>query len=166
MACYIKDGAYPLYDHDIRAAFPKTSFPQQISAAQAAEFGYAFIAPTQPPAEMPWHTVAEGAPAGGVQTWHQAPISVEDTIARCTAALEAHYDAVAQERRYDDRYTCALRAGYPGPFQAEGQAFAVWMDECNLRAYQLMAAVQFGTRAMPATTDALLGELALMVWPA
>lgn len=81
------------------------------------------------------------------------------------AALDAHLDAKAQERRYNDRFTCALRAGYTGPFQAEGVAFAQWMDNCNAYAYQLLADVQAGTRSAPASVDAFIEELPDLVWP-
>lgn len=56
-------------------------------------------------------------------------------------ALENHYDATARQRNYDNRVTCALRAGYPGPFQAEGLAFATWMDGCNAAAYAALPAL-------------------------
>lgn len=87
-------------------------------------------------------------------------------LAAFVRALEAHYDARAQDRRYDNRLTCALRAGYAGPFQAEGTAFAVWMDTCNAYAYAAMAAVEAGQRAAPETPAALVGELPVLAWPA
>lgn len=70
-------------------------------------------------------------------------------------AMEAHYDAVAQAKKYDSRLTCALRAGYAGPFQVEGQMFAVWMDECNALAYSVLAEVQAGSRAQPTVSEFL-----------
>ncbi len=87
-----------------------------------------------------------------------------DPVAVFTAALERWYDRVAQARRYDNRYTCALRAGYAGPFQAEGAAFAAWMDTCNAHAYGVMAAVQAGQRAMPESPAALVAELPTPPW--
>ena len=90
---------------------------------------------------------------------------LEDRIAEFDAALVAHLDQVARERRYDNRITCAVRAGYPGPFQAEGQAFAEWMDGCNALAYQLLAEVMNGTRPMPDSPQALIDLLPAMVWP-
>lgn len=84
---------------------------------------------------------------------------------RCDAALSSHLDATAQSRRYDNRITCALRAGYPGPFQAEGQAFAAWMDTCNAMGYQFLAEVQAGTRPLPATTQEFVNALPPMEWP-
>jgi len=80
--------------------------------------------------------------------------------------LEAHYDAAAQERNYDNRVTCALRAGMVGsPFQPEGLAFGVWMDTCNATAYQILAEVKEGKRAAPSKEE-FLALLPALVWPA
>lgn len=75
------------------------------------------------------------------------------------------FDRTAQSRKYDNRITCALRAGYPGPFHAEGAAFATWMDTCNATGYALLAQVQAGTMAMPVSVSAALALLPTMVWP-
>lgn len=85
-------------------------------------------------------------------------------LATFDAALTAHLDKTAQEQRYDNRITCALRAGFDGPFKAEGVAFAQWMDNCNAYAYQVMADVQAGRRAQP-TLDQFIGELPILTWP-
>lgn len=81
------------------------------------------------------------------------------------AGMDSLFDTTAQARRYDNRITCALRAGYTGPFQAEGQAFATWMDTCNALGYTLLGEVQAGTRPMPATVSEALALLPAMVWP-
>ena len=94
-----------------------------------------------------------------------APLSIEEQIAVFDAALVAHLDATARQRRYDNRVTCGLRAGYPGPFQAEGIAFAGWMDQCNALAYQLLAEVVAGTRPLPSSPQALIDLMPAMVWP-
>lgn len=80
-------------------------------------------------------------------------------------ALTAHLDTTAQQRRYDNRITCMVRAGFPGPFQAEGQAFATWCDNCNAAAYQLLALVQQGKSPAPPSVEAFLSSLPVMVWP-
>ena len=92
------------------------------------------------------------------------PKTDDEIINDLTTDLENHYDTVAQEKRYDNRYTCALRAGYSGPFQAEGQAFAVWMDTCNAHGYQIIADVLDGKRTIPTATE-LVAELPVITWP-
>ena len=94
-----------------------------------------------------------------------APPSLEEQVAVFGAALVAHLDATARQRRYDNRVTCALRAGYPSPFRAEGTAFAVWMDQCNALAYKLLAEIVAGTRQMPESPQALIARMPAMVWP-
>ena len=86
------------------------------------------------------------------------------TIAQYEAALDEHLDSVAQQRRYDNRVTCALRAGYAGPYQAEGQAFAIWMDTCNALAYQIMSEVAQGNRSLPTIED-FIAEFPAIQWP-
>ena len=94
----------------------------------------------------------------------QQPAPPMPTQADYIAALEAMYDAKAHERRYDNRYTCALRAGYAGPFQAEAQAFALWMDQCNAQAYQVLEQVQRGKENAP-TIAGLLAMMPALIWP-
>ena len=84
---------------------------------------------------------------------------------RCSEALSAHLDSVAKTRLYDNRVTCALRAGYPGPFQAEGIAFATWMDTCNALSYQFLQEVKDGLRPLPDNPQQLIDALPEMVWP-
>lgn len=108
--------------------------------------------------------------------WDVTALSAEEVQANQIAAgqamqkaivtgMDALFDTTAQARRYDNRITCALRAGYVGPFQAEGQAFATWLDTCNALAYTLLGEVQAGTRPMPATVSEALSLLPAMVWP-
>jgi hypothetical protein len=87
-------------------------------------------------------------------------------FAKFEQALTQHLDSVAQARRYDNRITCMVRAGFPGPFQAEGKAFAQWCDSCNAMAYLLMEQVQNGEIELPATTQELIDALPVMEWPA
>ncbi|MGK9047952.1 hypothetical protein KXR63_11360 [Stutzerimonas chloritidismutans] len=88
----------------------------------------------------------------------------EDIERNLTAALNRHLDAVAGQRRYDTRFTCSLRAGFPGPFQEEGQVFAAWMDACNMAAYQLMADVKAGSRKVPTEAE-LIAAMPVIEWP-
>lgn len=80
-----------------------------------------------------------------------------------TAALESHYDITAQTKRYDNRLTCTLRAGYPGPYQTEALSFALWMDTCNQLAYKALDEVNAGTRSTPSIKE-LLQELPAIIW--
>lgn len=82
-----------------------------------------------------------------------SPPTQEQVIAKYESALDAHLDAVAVAYRYKDRFTFALRAGYPGPYHDEGAAFAAWMDTCNVQAFALLQSVQSGAAALPTIED-------------
>lgn len=110
-------------------------------------------------------TLADMAQFGFVEAPPQAPHvpTNDEIITGLTSALESYYDTKAHERKYDNRLTCALRAGYTGPFQKEGQSFAIWMDNCNVYAYGVMTACLAGTRAIPTAAE-LIAELPALVW--
>jgi len=100
----------------------------------------------------------------GVPTLSTPALTQEETIGRYEAALDNHLDSVARQHRYNSRITFALRAGYPGPFHAEGVAFATWMDACNAQAYQMLEDVLAGRRPLP-TVDDFLAALPEFVMP-
>lgn len=77
----------------------------------------------------------------------------EQVVAQYEEALDAHLDAVAKADRWRDRFTFAVRAGYENPWQAKAKAFGTWMDDCNARAYALLAAVTAGTTELPTVED-------------
>lgn len=167
---------YPASDYDMKRANPSVSFPANITDELRSNFGMLPILPTEVPAFNPLtHRMVEVNPKllDGVWTQSYAPVelSVEEAAIAETnlvdsyiAKMEELFDNKAAERRYHDRYTCSLRAGYPGPFQAEGTAFAQWMDACNMTAYGIMAAVKGGQRSMP-TVEEFLSELPTLTWP-
>jgi hypothetical protein len=98
---------------------------------------------------------------GPIAPYVAPPLSLADF----QKAHDAYLDAKARERKYDSIHTAALRAGYPGPYQAEGIAYAQWMDLCNATGYQILADVQAGNRPMPVSTDAYLALLPTLVLP-
>lgn len=86
------------------------------------------------------------------------PPSGAELIALYEKALDRHLDHVAQASRYDNRFTFALRAGFPGPYHDEAARFASWMDECNQAAFALLESVTAGEAELP-TLDAFLASL-------
>lgn len=80
------------------------------------------------------------------------------------AAVDKHIDGTAQAKGYDNRVTCALRAGYPNPWQTECLAFGQWMDSCYAKCFDVVAEVESGTRTIP-TVKQLIEELPAMAWP-
>jgi len=92
------------------------------------------------------------------------PETPEEAAKRLERAVELHMDTVAASKGYDDRKTCALRAGYPGPWQAEGQAFGEWMDACWVYCYQVQADVLASVRPLPTEAE-LIAEFPAIFWP-
>lgn len=88
--------------------------------------------------------------------------AAENTPEKITAiyeqALDNMLNSVAHAHRYNDRFTFAIRAAYPGPWQAEGLAFAQWMDTCNAQAYQMLQDVLDGKIPQP-TVEEFLASL-------
>ncbi len=182
---YINTTTFTLHSEaDIRRLNPNTSFGYPF--VPPAAFKVVFPAP-QPAHNAVTRTVREITPSvSPLGAWEQRWEIVElfatqgerdAAIAAAAAAASArvveafdlalteHLDATARAKKYDNRITCMVRAGFIGPFQAEGLAFATWCDTCNILAYQMLAAVQAGTEPMPASPAAFIATLPLMVWP-
>jgi hypothetical protein len=97
-------------------------------------------------------------------SWTAVSLATDEIIANLDRVLVNHLHTKARERNYDSIHTAALRAGYPGPFHDEGVAYATWMDACNATAYQIMADVQAGLRAIPTGAE-LIAEMPALVLP-
>ena len=82
-----------------------------------------------------------------------------------TTAVQAHLDATARTRNYDGILSaCTYATSTNSQFAAEGQACVRWRDACWFACYGVMNSVQLGGREMP-TSEQLIAELPLMVWP-
>lgn len=184
---------YPLSESDIKRANPNTSYPAVFAPGEPYAFVFPTPQPEHNPVIRVAREIAPAQLQDGSwqQQWEVAPRfteytdeqgvthTVEEqeaaaiaaaaserreaTIASYESALDMHLDSKAKERRYNDRFTCALRAGFAGPYQAEGIAFAQWMDQCNSYAYAQIQLIESGQRQMP-SVDEFLAELPLFEW--
>ena len=57
-------------------------------------------------------------------------VHIKPSLSAYEAAITMRLNMTAIDNGYDNAHSFALRAAYPGPYQAEGIAFAQWMDEC------------------------------------
>lgn len=168
---------YPISEQEIRNQYPNTSFANPFVAP--SEYAVVFQAPA-PAYDTLTQSVREIQPVlvndKYQQAWEVYDLTPEQVasnqaaaqqalINQYNAALDKHLDTTAQSKRYTDRFTCAIRAGFQGPYQAEGLAFGQWMDTCNQLAYQMLAEIEAGTRPMFASTDEFIAALPLMIWP-
>lgn len=172
----INDTAAIVSEFEFRAMHPNVSFPADITEEALESFGAVKVEQIARPEHTAYQTVEDT----GVQLdeadgkWKQTFAVVDITDAAVIAsidkekekkiidvfvgAVQSMLNATAMKKGYDSIRSAALRAGYPGPFHAEGVEYAVWMDECWAECYRLMAEVKAGTRAVP-TVEELLAEM-------
>lgn len=81
------------------------------------------------------------------------------------SAVSAHLNAAVQGRGYDSMLSCSSYAASTNTtFKAEALAAITWRDAVWLYCYAQLAAVQAGTRSIPASTEAFIAELPVLVW--
>ena len=89
----------------------------------------------------------------------------EQIIAQYTGAVQQHLDNFARTRNYDGILSAATYATSQVPkFKAEGQYAVEARDATWAKCYEILAAVEAGSRPMP-TLDELLAELPVLTWP-
>lgn len=164
-------------DYEVRIARPNISFPENIDYSTLPDIEIYPITPTEPPSfKRATHRLLQDEPEivgrEAFQRWkleelkdYERVAVMSEMVKEFEAALDTYMDSIAWEKRYDNRMSCALRAGYPCPFQAEGMAFATWMDACNATAYSLLNEVINGQREIPNSPRELIDLLPKMVWP-
>jgi len=86
--------------------------------------------------------------------------AAEAQIAAVVSAVQAHMDAAAKDAGYDDVKSAVTYADEPAVprFQAEGRAFRAWRSLVWAKCYELLDAVQAGTRP-PMTAEQVIAEL-------
>lgn len=88
------------------------------------------------------------------------------TLDHYKAAFDAHLDAVAQERQYDNRLSIPTYVGSSNPvWAAEAQAYIDWRDLALGYMFQKLAAVEGGEIEAPSVSDFIAG-IEPIVWPA
>ena len=93
------------------------------------------------------------------------PPTAEQIVAQYTAAVQKHLDDFARTRNYDGILSACTYATSTVPkFKAEGQYAVEARDATWAKCYEVLDAVQAGTRPMP-TLDELLAELPVLTWP-
>jgi hypothetical protein len=77
-----------------------------------------------------------------------------------TVAVQAHLDAAAQARGFDDIKSAVTYADEPTvpSFQSDGRRFRAWRSLSWQKCYEVMAAVKDGTRPIPSSNE-LISEL-------
>ena len=93
------------------------------------------------------------------------PPTPEQIIAQYDAAVQQRLDDFAKTRNYTNILSAATYATSTVPkFKAEGQYAVEARDATWAKCYEVLAAVEAGSRPMP-TLDELLAELPVLTWP-
>ena len=93
------------------------------------------------------------------------PPTPEQIIAQYDAAVQQRLDDFAKTRNYTNIMSAATYATSTVPkFRAEGQYAVEARDATWAKCYEVLAAVEAGSRPMP-TLDELLAELPVLTWP-
>ena len=93
------------------------------------------------------------------------PPTPEQIVTQYTAAVQKHLDDFARTRGYDGILSAATYATSTNPkFAVEGQYAMEARDATWVKCYEVLAAVEAGSRPMP-TLEELLAELQVLTWP-
>jgi len=83
------------------------------------------------------------------------PPTPEQLLKAIEQAIEKHMDTVAQSKRYDNRDSCRLYAGYVNPFQTEAIAFGQWVSDCWVASNEAQALIMQGLMQIPTPEEAV-----------
>lgn len=93
------------------------------------------------------------------------PPTVAEIIATYTTAIQKRLDDFARTRNYDGILSAATYAtSVVAKFKAEGQYAVEARDATWAKGYEILAAVEAGTRPLP-TLEGLAAELPVLAWP-
>ena len=82
-----------------------------------------------------------------------------------TASIQQRLDDFARTRNYDNILSaCTYATSTVAKFKAEGQYAVEARDATWTKCYEVLAAVEGGTRPMP-TMEELIAELPVLTWP-
>lgn len=180
---YVKanNGVAEIYPYSIgllRKDNPNTSFPKNPSDELLAEWGVFHVAVVEDPAHDPLthKIVADALPTHINGAWLLVKTAVEmdlqekldyrdKVVRKYELAVQRFMDEKVAERQYDSMISATTYATSSNPkYGPEGQACVVWRDAVWDKCYEVLAAVDAGTR-QPPTIDELIAELPALVWP-
>jgi hypothetical protein len=104
----------------------------------------------------------------GVRTIVENPAPPEPTpeeiVRGYENAVQAHLDATAQSRDYDNTYTClSYLSSTDEIWRRESNAFNAWRDQVWRKCHEILNAVMAGQTAAP-TVEELIAQLPVIDW--
>jgi hypothetical protein len=83
-------------------------------------------------------------------------------VEQAKIAVQTLLDTKAQSKGYDTIISATSYVGFPNAFRNESERFLTWKAGCWTKCYQILGAVQTGTRTLP-TLEELLAEMPTFV---
>jgi hypothetical protein len=106
--------------------------------------------------EVKVYTIVENAPP--------PEPTPEEIIKGYEDAVQAHLDATAQSRDYDNTYTClSYLSSTDETWRRESNAFNVWRDSVWRKCHEILNAVMAG-ETPPPTVEELIAQLPVIDW--
>lgn len=166
-----------VWEHDFKAQFADTSFPQVLTEIIVADFDFAMLVYPAKPDVSPSQNVIDNGQAfvdGQWQVQWAVVDKTEQELAqdavmfrdRVVANTQSRLDAFARTRNYDSCLSaCSYATSAVAKFAAEGQYCATQRDASWETLYEILAEVQAGTRPLPASFEEIEPLLPVLVWP-
>jgi hypothetical protein len=137
-----------------------------IAALNALRPGAAWSLEGDTYAGLDWLDGEQAKPTEAETTAKLTELQAVAEMDKYRAAVQAHIDATAKSRGYNDG---AAMAGYVvsavPPWKAEAEAFVAWRDQVWLAVFETLAQIQSGDMEAPESTGALIGWLPEIDWP-
>lgn len=170
--------AYPLYEGDIKLAYPNTSFPVIFTPPD----GYAVIVDVPVPS---YNWVTQGlreitpVESNGIwtQTWEVYALTDNEVAANTVIYRERLYNSIvnstqkrlddfAKTRQYDGILSACTYVTDTNPrFQSDGAYCVEQRSATWAKLIEMLAEVDAGTRPMPTSYADIESELPPLVWP-
>lgn len=171
---------YPYSLALLKAEYPNTSFPVNMTDEDLGNYNVVRIVVTGPPDhDALTQSVEQAQPAfvPAVNRWEQqwtVRDATADEIAgrkaalqsRIVASTQARLDDFARTRQYDGILSACTYATSPtAKFAAEGQYCVAQRDATWAKLYEMLAEVEAGTRPIPSGYADVEPELPVLAWP-
>ena len=168
---------YPLFEGDIRLAYPNVSFPREFTPPEE----FAIVYSTPRPEITYRQVVKEGKPVFSETKWVQSWLVTDLTVSELDEAEMRHRDQLknsfvgmtqqrldtfAQTRGYDGILSvCTYADSLVSKFSDEGSYCKIVRDETWSKLYDILAEVESGTRPLPESYEEIEPELPELKWP-
>lgn len=171
---------YPYTMQHLRAEYPDTLFPANMTTEQFAEFGMVPVVATGAPQYDPLTQAADEAMPAYVAAndrweiqWTVRAATTEEIdsykqslLSKVVDATQKRLDDFARTRGYDGILSaCTYSDSLVQKFRNEGQYCLAQRDATWAKLYEMLAEVEAGTRPMPTSYADVEPELPVLAWP-